>query len=421
MTTNQTSNWKFPLWVAKRYLFSKKSHNAINWISGISAAGVCVGAAALVCVLSVLNGFGALIGGMFSTFDPALKISPAQGKTFQTNAPVFERIKQNKSIAVYTEVLENNALVRFRDKQMPVAVKGVSENFNQLTRIDSIMYDGKFNLNSDDGIQRAVLGLGVASTLGVSANYMDPLQIFAPKRTQRINILNPSDSFNEELANITGIFSVQQIQYDDKYVLVPLNVARRLFEYDENTVSAIELKTAPHTNAEKVKKELQTLLGNNFKVQDRYEQQESFFRIMKMEKWIAYLILSFILLIAVFNIIGSLSMLILDKKADIVTLRNLGADNGLIKRIFLFEGWLISLFGAILGIVLGTALSLLQQHFGFIKLGASGSTDYVVNAYPVVTSASDILIVFVTVLIMGLLASIYPVRYISVKNNLNVE
>ena len=421
MKTNQTFNWQFPLWVARRYLFSKKSHNAINWISGISAAGVCVGAAALVCVLSVLNGFGALIGGMFSTFDPALKISPAQGKTFQTSAPAFEHIKKNPSIAVYTEVLENNALARFRDKQMPVAVKGVSENFNRLTQIDSIMYDGKFNLKSEDGIHRATVGLGVASTLGVSANYMEPLQIFAPKRTQRINILNPSDSFNEQWANITGIFSVKQIQYDDKYVLVPLEMARELFEYDNNTVSAIELKTTSDANVEKVKKKIQTLLGSNFKVQDRYEQQDSFFRIMKMEKWIAYLILSFILLIAVFNIIGSLSMLILDKKEDIITLRNLGAENKLIKRIFLFEGWLISFFGAIIGIALGTALSLLQQHFGFIKLGAAGSTDYVVNAYPVLTDASDIFIVFLTVLIMGLLASLYPVKYIATKNNLHVE
>ncbi|VBB46044.1 conserved membrane hypothetical protein [uncultured Paludibacter sp.] len=417
--TYQQDKWKFPFWIAKRYLFSKKSHNAINWISGISAAGVCVGTAALVCVLSVFNGFESLIGGMFSTFDPDLKISLVQGKTFETNTSEFEQIKKNKSIAVYTEVIEENALLRFRDKQMPATIKGVSDNFSKMTQIDSIMYDGEFVLNTNDDINRAVLGLGVASTLGVNAHYIDPLFIYAPKRTERINILNPENSFNQTSANITGIFSVKQAQYDDKYVLVNLNLARELFEFDKNTVSDVELKVASNVKIDEVKKEIQNQLGNKFKVQNRYEQQESFFKIMKIEKWITYLILCFILLIATFNIIGSLSMLIIDKKEDIITLSNLGAQKNLIKRIFLFEGWMISVVGAIIGIIVGTVASLLQQYFGFIKLGAGG--DYVVNAYPVVVNFVDILFVFVTVLIMGFLAALYPVKYISTKNQLNLD
>lgn len=410
---------RFPLWVAKRYLFSKKSHNAINWISGISAAGVCVGSAALVVVLSVFNGFESLIGGMFSTFDPDLKISLVQGKTFNIDTPEFEQIKKNKDVAVFTEVIEENALLRFRNKQMPATILGVSDNFNKMTKIDSIMYDGKFVLKSGEDTNDAVMGLGVASTLGVASNIFDPLVIYAPNRTERINLLNPENSFNQAVANITGIFLVNQTQYDDKYVVVSLDLARELFEFGPNTVSNIEIKIAPNVKVKVVEKEIQKILGKKFKVQDRYEQQESFFKIMKIEKWITYLILCFILLIATFNIIGSLTMLIIDKKDDIITLRNLGAENRLIKRIFLFEGWMISFVGAVIGIVVGTFISLLQQHFGLLKLGVGGN--YVVNAYPVVVNVLDIVLVLATVLVMGVLAAIYPVKYISVKNNLKSE
>lgn len=406
---------KFPLWVAKRYLFSKKSHNAINWISGISAAGVAVGTLALVCVLSVFNGFESLIKSMYSSFDPDLKISLVEGKTFQINTPAFEKLRKDKSVAVFTEVIEQNALLRFRDKQMPATIKGVTENFSKMTKIDSIMYDGDFELFTEE-IPRAVAGLGVASTLGVSSHYIDPLMIYAPKRTERINLLNPENSFNQISANISGIFTVKQAQYDDKYVLISIGLARELFEYDKNTVSQIELKLAPGAQIKSVKKDIQQLLGDKFKVQDRYEQQESFFKIMKIEKWITFLILAFILLIATFNIIGSLSMLIIDKKEDIETLKNLGAENSLIKRIFLFEGWLISVAGASAGVILGTFLCLIQQYFGVIKLG--DGSNYIVNAYPVLTNIWDILLVFITVFLMGFLAALYPVRYISTKNDL---
>jgi ABC-type lipoprotein release transport system permease subunit len=402
----------FSFRIARRYLFSKKSHNAINIISGISAAGVAIGTMALVVVLSVFNGFETLITDMFSSFDPDLKITLVHGKTFDVNSKEFKELHKMKSVAYFTEVVEENALLRFKDKQMPATIKGVSSDFEMMTNIDSIMYDGKFVLY-DGAFQRAVPGVGVASILGLGAHFIDPLYIYAPKRTSKINLLRPENSFTQIGTFVSGIFSVKQLQYDDHYALVSIDLARNLFEYEKSTVSAVELKLANGVDKDKVQKQIKTLLGEKFQVKNRYEQQENFFKIMKIEKWITYLILCFILLIASFNIIGSLSMLIIDKKDDIETLRDLGANNKLIKRIFLFEGWMISGVGALIGICLGVLLCLLQQYFGLLKLG----TGYVVNAYPVVTNMLDILLVFTTVLLMGFLAAYYPVRYIRIKEN----
>jgi len=404
----------FSFRIAKRYLFSKKSHNAINIISGISAAGVGVGAMALVCVLSVFNGFELLISDMFSSFDPDLKITLTQGKTFDVNSQEMNSVRKMKSVAYFTEIVEENALLRFKDKQMPATIKGVSDDFEKMTRIDSIMYDGKFILN-DGAFERAVPGVGVAAILGLGAHFIDPLYIYAPKRTSKINLLRPENSFNQMGTFVSGIFSVKQLQYDDHFVIVSIKLARELFDYEKTKVSSIELKLANSVDHEVIQKQIQLMLGKEYKVKNRYEQQESFFKIMKIEKWFTYLILCFILLIASFNIIGSLSMLIIDKKGDIETLRNLGANNQLIKRIFLFEGWMISLVGAVSGIALGTFLCLLQQYFGILKLGSG----YVVNAYPVQTNVMDLLLVFGTVLVMGFLAAYYPVRYIRKQENLS--
>ena len=413
-TSSSFRGISFSFRIAKRYLFSKKSHNAINIISGISAAGVGVGAMALVCVLSVFNGFELLISDMFSSFDPDLKITLTHGKTFDDNSQELNNVRKLKSVAYFTEVVEENALLRFKNKQMPATIKGVSDDFEKMTRIDSIMYDGKFILN-DGAFERAVPGVGVASTLGLGAHFIDPLYIYAPKRTSKINLLRPESSFNQMGTFVSGIFSVKQLQYDDHYVIVSIKLARDLFDYEKTKVTSIELKLANGVDQEKVQKQIKALLGDRYQVKNRYEQQESFFKIMKIEKWFTYLILCFILLIASFNIIGSLSMLIIDKKGDIETLRSLGANNQLIKRIFLFEGWLISLVGAISGIVLGALMCLLQEHFGILKLG----TGYVVDAYPVLTNPMDLLLVFVTVIFMGFLAAYYPVRYIRKKENLS--
>jgi lipoprotein-releasing system permease protein len=413
-TSSSFRGISFSFRIARRYLFSKKSHNAINIISGISAAGVGVGAMALVCVLSVFNGFELLISDMFSSFDPDLKITLTHGKTFDDNSQELNNVRKLKSVAYFTEVVEENALLRFKNKQMPATIKGVSNDFEKMTRIDSIMYDGKFILN-DGAFERAVPGVGVASILGLGAHFIDPLYIYAPKRTSKINLLRPESSFNQMGTFVSGIFSVKQLQYDDHYVIVSIKLARDLFDYEKTKVTSVELKLANGVDQEKVQKQIKTLLGDRYQVKNRYEQQESFFKIMKIEKWFTYLILCFILLIASFNIIGSLSMLIIDKKGDIETLRSLGANNQLIKRIFLFEGWLISVVGAISGIGIGALMCLLQQHFGILKLG----TGYVVDAYPVLTNPMDFLLVFVTVIVMGFLAAYYPVRYIRKQENLS--
>ena len=413
-TSSSFRGLSFSFRIARRYLFSKKSHNAINIISGISAAGVGVGAMALVCVLSVFNGFELLISDMFSSFDPDLKITLTHGKTFDDNSQELTNVRKLKSVVYFTEVVEENALLRFKNKQMPATIKGVSNDFEKMTRIDSIMYDGKFILN-DGAFERAVPGVGVASILGLGAHFIDPLYIFAPKRNIKINLLRPDQSLTQKGTFVSGIFSVKQLQYDDHYVIVSIKLARDLFNYEKTKVTSVEMKLANGVDQEKVQKQIKTLLGDRYQVKNRYEQQESFFKIMKIEKWFTYLILCFILLIASFNIIGSLSMLIIDKKGDIDTLRSLGANNQLIKRIFLFEGWLISVVGAISGIGIGALMCLLQQHFGILKLG----TGYVVDAYPVLTNPMDFLLVFVTVIVMGFLAAYYPVRYIRKQENLS--
>lgn len=399
---------RFSLHVAWRYLFSKKSHNAVNVITGISSAGIAVGAMAMVCVMSVFNGIESLVSDMFSSFDPDLKITAVEGKTFSLDSAAFDQVRRLPGVEVFTEVVEENALVSFRDKHIPATVKGVDEQcFRRMTRIDSILFDGAFVL-FDGGFERIVPGVGVASALGLGAHFIDPVYLYAPKRTARVNMLRPETSFNRVPTFVSGIFMVQQQPYDDSYVLVSLRRARELFEYDDRTVSAVELKLADGASVDAVKGAVKEALGAGFAVKDRYEQQESFFKIMKMEKWITYLFLSLILLIASFNILGSLSMLIIEKQADIATLRNLGADRRLIKRIFLFEGWLISLVGAVAGMVLGTVLCLLQQHFGFLRMG----NNYITEAYPVVVHPGDVLLVLVTVAVMGFAAAYWPVRYI---------
>ena len=398
----------FSLKVAFRYIFSKKSHNAINVISGISTIGVAIGTMALVVVLSVFNGFEQLIANMFSAFDPDFRITAVEGKSFEIDKDPWQTIRKMPDVAVFTEVVEENALLRFRDRQMAATVKGVGENYRQLTDIDSIMYDGKFEL-FDGAFERAVVGIGLAGSLSLGAHFIDPLYIYAPKRTSRINMLRPESSFNQAATFTSGIFAVQQVQYDNQYVLVSLDLARELFEYEAHVVSCIELKINDKADAAKLQKQLQAIVGSDFVVKNRYEQQESFFKIMQVEKWITFLILSFILLIASFNIIGSLSMLIIDKQADIKTLRSLGASTSQIKSIFLLEGWMISALGALFGILLGTVISLVQQHFGVLRMGSG----YVVDAYPVVLVPSDILYVFITVVVMGFLAAYYPVRYIN--------
>jgi ABC-type lipoprotein release transport system permease subunit len=347
---------------------------------------------------------------MFTSFDPDIKITLVKGKTFDTSTPEIKELRKLKTIALCTEVVEENALLRFKEKQMPATIKGVSYQFSKMTQIDSIMYDGKFTLY-DGAFYRTVPGIGVANALGLGPHFIDALVIYAPKRTSNINLLRPENSFNRENTFVSGIFCVKQAVYDDHIVLASIDLTRSLFEYDNNTVTSLEIKLAKDTDPTKTQTEIKRIVGDKYDVKNRYEQQENLFKIMKIEKWITYLILTFILLIASFNIIGSLSMLIIDKKEDIDTLQKLGANSSQIRTIFLFEGWLISAVGAITGIVLGSIICLAQEVFGIIRLGAG----YVVDAYPVKTELSDLILVSITVLLMGFLAAYYPVKYIKTQ------
>ena len=402
----------FPFFIARRYLFAKKSHHAINIISGISVCGVALATLALVCTLSVFNGFQDLVASFFTSFDPELKITARKGKVFDGQMPELNRIRELPEVEIFAFSLEENAMVQYKGKQAMVTIKGVEDNFEQLTAIDSILYGkGRFMLH-DEVVDYGIPGIQLTSVLGTGIAFVDPLEVYAPKRNIKVNMANPSASFNQLYLYSPGVsFIVNQQKYDENYVLTSLDFARRLFEYTSE-VSAVELKLKSNTDLQQVKNKIKQILGEGFYVADRYEQQADVFRIMEVEKLISYLFLTFILLIASFNVVGSLSMLIIDKKKDVTTLRNLGADNKLIVRIFLLEGWMISLFGAITGIILGLSLCFAQQNFGLLTLGGS-TRDFLVNAYPVSVHASDILLIFITVVTVGFLSVWYPVRYLS--------
>lgn len=395
--------------IARRYLFSKKKHHAINIISAISVCGVALATLALVCTLSVFNGFQDMVAGFFTAFDPELKITVREGKVFDPHSAVFRQLRALPQIEVWTETLEENAMVQYKDRQAMAVIKGVDDNFEQLTSIDSLLYGtGRFILH-DEVVDYGILGVELVSELGTGIQFVDPLQIYAPKRNARVNLANPSASFSRgHLFSPGAVFVVNQQKYDAGYILTSLAFARRLFGYGTE-VSAVELKLKPEADADVVKKEISRILGDDFSVQNRYEQQADVFRIMEIEKFISYLFLTFILAISCFNVIGSLSMLILDKREDVETLRHLGADSSLISKIFLFEGRLISTFGALAGIVLGLLLCFLQQRFGFVSLG--GGDDFVVDAYPVSIHLTDVLLVFATVSVVGFLSVWYPVHY----------
>lgn len=401
----------FPFYIARRYLFSKKSHNAINVISAISVCGVALATLALICTLSVFNGFQDLVTSFFTAFDPELKITPVHGKVFDGQDSRVLALKRMPEVAVYSESLEDNAMVQYQGRQAMAVIKGVEDNFDRLTPIDSILFGRGELMLHDEVADYAIPGIQLLSALGSGIRFLDPLEIYAPKRGAKVNVANPSSAFVSGRLFSSGlVFAVNQEKYDASYILTSLAFARRLFQYDTE-VSSINLRLKPDVDIEQIKRKLQNQLGKDFRVQDRYEQQADTYRIMRVEKFISYLFLTFILVIACFNVIGSLSMLIIDKREDVVTLRNLGANDAQIVRVFLFEGRMISFIGAFIGVALGLLLCWLQQTFGLIRLGSSGS--FVVDAYPVSVEIMDVVIVFVTVLLVGFLSVWYPVRYLS--------
>lgn len=403
-----------PYYIAKRYLISKKSHNAINVISGVSVCGIALATLALVCTLSVFNGFQELVTTFFTAFDPELKITSVSGKVFDAQDERIQALRQLPEVEVFSESLEDNAMVQYKGRQAMVVIKGVEDNFNQLTAIDSILYGRGDMVLHDEVVDYAIPGVDVTSSLGTGIRFLDPLEVYAPKRGSKINVANPSTSFQTAYLHSSGlIFAVNQQKYDASYILTSLSFARDLFQYDTE-VSTIELKLKEGSNIYKVQKKISQSLGEDFQVLNRYEQQADTYRIMEVEKLISYAFLSFILLIACFNVIGSLSMLIIDKRADVVTLRNLGADDRLVSKIFLLEGCMISFMGAIIGVALGLMLCFAQQEFGILSLGSGASSGaFVVDAYPVSVHFSDVVLVLITVLVIGYLSVLLPVRYLS--------
>lgn len=401
----------FPFYIARRYLFSKKSHNAINVISAISVCGVALATLALVCTLSVFNGFQDLVATFFTAFDPQLKITAVKAKVFSGQDPRILKVKELPSIEVASESLEDYAMVQYLGRQSMATIKGVEDNFEQLTPIDSILFGRGDLILHDEVADYAIPGIQFLSTLGTGIRFLDPLEIYAPRRGAKVNIANPSSSFvTGNLFSSGLVFAVNQEKYDAAYILTSLRFARKLFQYTDE-VSAINLKLKSEANERSVKEQISDILGDDFRVEDRYEQQSDTFRIMEIEKLISYLFLTFILMIACFNVIGSLSMLIIDKRDDVVTLRNLGANDRQIIRIFLFEGRMISFLGAFIGVILGLVLCWLQQEYGLISLGNSGS--FVVDAYPVSVHVWDVVLIFVTVLVIGSLSVWYPIRFLS--------
>ena len=400
----------FPFFIARRYLFSKKSTHVINVISSISVIGVAVATMALVVTLSVFNGFHDLVATFFTSFDPQLKVMPAEGKTVAADDPILTQIRLLPEIEVATECVEDQALAVYHGRQAMVVIKGVEDNFSQLTHINEILVgDGEFSLHAAD-LDYGIPGIRLAELLGTGYTYREPMKIYAPRREGQFDMTNPENAFEEDELYSPGVlFNVKQAKYDKDYILTSIGFARRIFD-QQGMLSSLELRLKPGSRFNAVKDKVRELCGTKFVVKDRFEQQDDTFKIMKIEKLIAYIFLTFILMVACFNIIGSLSMLIIDKKDDVVTLRNLGASDKQIVRIFLFEGRIISAIGAVIGIVIGLLLCWAQQQFGLVALGSS-SGSFIINAYPVSVHPWDVVLVFFTVLVVGFLSVWYPVRY----------
>lgn len=402
---------KTELKIAWRYLFAKKQFNAIHIITAISSAAVGVVTAAMICVLSVMNGFGVMVEQLFSQFDPDLRITAKAGKSFSISEEKKHALLELPCVDLLSESISETALVYFEDKQMPVQLMGVDTSFSALTGIENIITDGHYEVY-DGAFDRAVLGQGLAWKLGIGARFVHGIQVYAPKREGKVNMLRPDANFNQERCFIAGTFAVNQQKYDDNLMLVDIGLTRRLLDYDSTEVTALQVGVNEAYSIKQTKREIASVLGDGYVLQDRYEQQEDFFRILRVEKLLTALLLIFILLIATFNGIGSLSMLIIDKQQDIRTLSHLGASDGMIRKVFVLEGWMVNTLGAIGGLIVGLGVCLLQEHFGLLKLG--NGTEYVLNAYPVAVQGWDIALVSAVVLVLGAVSSWIPARKINV-------
>lgn len=394
--------------IAIRYLFSKKSHTAINAVSIVSVCGVAIATMAMICTLSVYNGFEEIISSLYSEIDPHLEVRAKTGKTLDTTAPEVKRLTEIKGIEAVTSVVEDNALAVYGNKQQPVVIKGVPANYSSVNNIDDALLDGATMFA--DSLPYAVIGVGISNTLMVAPHFLSPIYLYAPKRKAKVNLINPSTSFNTRQVYCSGVFSISQSESDNKFVYVPIEVAKQLFDYTTEA-TLLEIKVTDEQNVGEVQKEVQNILGEEYVVKDRIEQKSEAFSMMAIEKWITFFMLLFVLVISTFNIIASVSMLIIDKKENIKTLHNLGSKESFITRIFFNQGVLISFIGAVIGVLLGLALSLMQQHFGILKMGAN----FIVEYYPVKVIWSDVLLVVAVVVAIGVLIAWIPVKYINSK------
>lgn len=402
---------KTAFYIARRYLVSKKSVNLINLISGISVAGVTIGTFALIVILSVFNGLESSIKAMFSSFDPDIKITAAAGKSFDQKILQLEELQKTENVEWATPVIEENALLRYGERQYFVTMKGVPTNYDKISRLDSsFITSGKFLLEANQ-LPFAVVGQGVAYYLSVGMNFNEPIHVYSLKKNTT-GSPNLSNAVKHITIYASGIFQGQQ-EIDSRFVLVPFEVARELFEM-ENRVNSVEIGVVPGSDPVQVKKKIEKLVGSTFVVKTEDEQHELFYKVMQSEKWAIFLILAFVLLIASFNILGSLSMLIIDKKDDIAILRSMGASQRLIRSIFLFEGWMISLAGAIIGMILGIAVCWIQIRFGILRIPGNDGT-FIFSAYPVEIHLTDVIAIFLLVAGIGFLAAWYPIRFISGK------
>jgi len=403
---------KTAFYIARRYLISKKSVNVINIISGISVAGVTVGTFALVVILSVFNGLDTTIKSMFSSFDPDIKISASVGKSFEMKEGNFEAVRKIQGVESVTPVIEEDAMLGYGERQYFATIKGVPVDYMKTSRLDSSMITtGKFILESDN-IPYAIVGQGVAYFLSVGLNFNNPIQIYTLKKGMK-GRPDINNAFIHSTIYASGIFANQQ-EIDSKYVLVPFEFAKGLFQMDQK-VSAVEIGLKKGFSDTEVESEIAAILGNNFTIKTQFEQHELFYRVMQSEKWAIFLILGFVLIIASFNILGSLSMLIIDKKADIAILQSMGANQKLIRTIFLFEGWMISIIGAIFGVILGVFVCWIQIEYGILKVPGNDSA-FIFSSYPVEIRLTDLFLIFLLVSGIGFLAAWYPIRFISNKH-----
>jgi lipoprotein-releasing system permease protein len=404
-----------PFFIARRYFFSKKSQRVINIISWISAIGVTIGTAALIIVLSVFNGFEDLILRLYNSFDPDLRIELVTGKSFDTNKISVDQLRKVAGVKYLTEVVEESALAKYRNKQYIVKLKGVSDDFERMTGIDSMIVDGTFRLKKDE-LDYAIVGTAIAYSLGIDIeNVFSQIEIYGPKNAAP-SLMEPEGSFNKRYISASGVFAIQQ-EYDAKYIITPIRFAREIFGY-ENKLTSLEIGLEKGVDEDDVIEKIALLAGKDFKIKNRFQQHELFYKIMRSEKWAVFLILTFILIIAMFNVISSLTMLVIDKKKDIAIYRSMGGDTTFLRKVFLIEGMMITVSGALVGLLIGTIICFIQQRFGLIELGGSGS--FVIDSYPVKIVVVDFVYVFFTVCLIGLFAAWYPARRL-IREKINLK